>query len=126
MDNYCSTTLRYICKKHSFIQDKYDTNLHTLSTLNEGTHVAVQELHKKHRKWWVKTDEIVEVFPNWQYHVKIDGSVRVTLRNHMYLKPTLTVNNPHKKISEICLLHSGTIVVLSNKQWELVFFRGKH
>ena len=42
-------------KINSFIQDKYDTNSHTLPPLNEGTHVAITELHKKHRKRWVKT-----------------------------------------------------------------------
>ena len=32
--------------------------------------------------------------------------------------------DPHKKISEILSLHSGVIVVLSNKSWELTFFSG--
>ena len=32
--------------------------------------------------------------------------------------------NPHKKISDILPLYSRIIVVLSNKQWELVFFSG--
>ena len=34
------------------------------------------------------------------------------------------LEHPSQKISEILPLHSGVIVVLSNKWWELVFFSG--
>ena len=56
--------------------------------------MAIQELHKNHKKRWVKTGQIVEALPNRQYRIKVDGSGRVTLRNRRHLKPTLTVNNP--------------------------------
>ena len=35
---------------------------------------------------WDTTGQVIETLPNHQYHVRVDGSGRITLRNHQFLR----------------------------------------
>ena len=62
-------------------ETRYDSVTHPLSQLAVQTIVRIQSGGK-----WNKTGRIVEVLPNRQYRIKVDGSGRVTLRNRRFLK----------------------------------------
>ena len=73
-------------------ETKYDSTAHPLPQLATKTLVRIQSDGK-----WNKTGRIVEVLPNRQYRIKVDGSGRVTLRNRRFLKvvePSLPVTLP--------------------------------
>ena len=44
---------------------------------------------------WDTTGQVVEILPNHQYHVRVDGSGRITLRNHRFLRKLETPTTPH-------------------------------
>ena len=43
-----------------------------------------------------KTGRVVEALKDRQYHVKVDGSNRVTLWNQCFLRPYTPITNPHQ------------------------------
>ena len=44
-------------------------------------------------KKWDKTDAVIEVLPDQQYHIHLDGSGSSTLQNHRFLQPHHKVND---------------------------------
>ena len=58
------------------LQDAYDATAHPLQPLTTRTAVIIQTNGR-----WDRSGRVVEVLPHRQYHVKVDGSGRVTLRN---------------------------------------------
>ena len=77
-----------LAERNDNIATRYNITAHNLSPLCPGTHVSIQDGKRKCYKRWNKTGIIVESLPNRQYHVKLDGSGRITLRNRRFLKPT--------------------------------------
>jgi len=60
----------------------------TLTPLNVGQTVNVQNQTGPKPLRWERTGVIVETLPHRQYQIRMDGSGRVTLRNRKFLKPT--------------------------------------
>ena len=58
----------------------------TLLPLNLGDRVSIQNQHGNKPRLWSNTGTIVEVLPDRQYRLLIDGSKRLTLRNRKFLK----------------------------------------
>ena len=65
----------------------YDQTTHPLKPLSIGTTVLIQNTSNnlQHLKKWDKSSTVVEVLPDRQYHVRIDGSSKITLRNRCHL-----------------------------------------
>ena len=59
---------------------------HPLTRLSTHDSVAIQNQHGNKPLKWHNTGTIVEVLPNRQYKVVIDGSRRITLRNRKFLR----------------------------------------
>ena len=57
-----------------------------LRPLTIGDCVQIQNQTGNHPKKWYSTGVIAEVLPNRQYHVVLDGSRRISLRNRRFLK----------------------------------------
>ena len=60
---------------------QYNTKAHPLPQLAVQTAVLIQSGRR-----WNRTGRIVEVLPNRQYRVRVDGSGRVTLGNRRFLR----------------------------------------
>ena len=63
------------------LEAAYNRSAHTLEPLTTQTAVMIQTKGK-----WNKSGHIVDALPHRQYHVKVDGSGRVTLRNRRFLR----------------------------------------
>ena len=61
---------------------RYNANANSLTPLDIGDSVAVQNKQKR----WDKLGQVVEVLPDRQYLIKVDGSGRVTKRNRKFLR----------------------------------------
>ena len=57
-----------------------------LEPLNVGDAVQIQNKSGNHPIKWHNTGIISECLPNRQYHVIVDGSRRITLRNRKFLR----------------------------------------
>ena len=57
-----------------------------LSTLELGDHVMVQNQTGNQPLCWSKRGVVVQVLPNRQYQVRMDGSRQITLRNRKFLR----------------------------------------
>ena len=64
-----------------------DEHARTLSPLQAGDAVAVQDLDGNSPRRWTKTGIVVESHPSDSYSVKLDGSRHVTRRNWQFLCP---------------------------------------
>ena len=84
--------------RNTKVQDAYNAHAHNLPPLTIGTLVRNQNQGPKGNKQWSRTGKIVEVLPHRQYQIRVDGSGRITKRNHRFLKPYIhnqhTANNP--------------------------------
>ena len=69
----------------------YNRTAHTLCPLQKGQIVAIQ---------WPTTcrcdttSQVIETLPNHQYCVRVDGSGRITLQNHQFLRKLETTTIP--------------------------------
>ena len=63
-----------------------------LPSLNVGDCVQVQNQHGNHPNKWHNTGIIAECLPHRQYHVIMDGSRRITLRNRRFLRKILPIS----------------------------------
>ena len=73
--------------RNTKLTDSYNSKTYPLPSLSIGTTVRVQNQGLKNHNQWLKTGKIVDVLPNRQYQVRIDGSGRITKRNRRFLKP---------------------------------------
>ena len=79
-------------KRDKALETTYNEHSHPLPPLKIQTPVRIQE-HSS----WMKTGRVVEVLPNRQYQIRIDGSGRLSLRNRRFIKPIHTgVSAPEK------------------------------
>jgi hypothetical protein len=78
-------------KELSFsIKDKQSSTGTHLPVLQVGDHVSLQNQYGNQPGKWSNTGIIVEVHPNHQYGVMLDGSRRTTLRNRKFLRKLQT------------------------------------
>ena len=69
-------------KRNKDLETNYNEHSHSLEPLEIQTPVRIQENGS-----WAKTGRVVEVLPNRQYQIRMDGSGRLSLRNRRFLKP---------------------------------------
>ena len=67
--------------------EKYNATAKELLPLPIGTPVVIQ--NRKHNKKWIKSGKVVESLGHRQYHIKLDGSGRITLQNRRYLRRSI-------------------------------------
>ena len=72
-------------QRNSKIAESYNKSAHCLPVIPLGSHVAIHGPNNKFRRW-VKTGVVVDILPNRQYCVKVQGSGRITTRNRRFLK----------------------------------------
>ena len=85
--------------KTRYVKTMESLNEHSrqLVPLQQGDRVMIQNQNGRFPKKWDKSGVIVEVRPNDQYTVKVDGSGRLTLRNRRFLRKY----DSHKLIPEL-------------------------
>ena len=77
-----------LARRHSRRGEELKEHTRTLAPLNTGQVVLVQNQQGNKPKRWDRTGLVVEVKPNDQYLVKMDGSGSASLRNRRFLRPT--------------------------------------
>ena len=83
-----------------------------LAQLEVGEVVQVQNQYGNSPKRWNNTGQVVEVLPNRQYRVMMDGSRHVSLRNRKFLKPI----NPMCRDDNMLPKHSSTPFIADQLQ----------
>lgn len=73
----------------------------SLPALQIGDRVFLQNQHGPHPNKWDRSGTVVVLGNNDQYHVKVDGSGRLTVRNRRFLRKftpaSLTLDFPHSR-----------------------------
>ena len=72
-----------MAKRNAKLTTEYNRTAHELPTLEVGNFVAIQNQRTKR---WDITGLVVEVLPDRQYRIRVDGSGRITLRNRRFMK----------------------------------------
>ena len=70
-------------KRNAKLVEKYNRHTYNLCPLQAGDTVTIQN-PLNHR--WNTTGKIISVLPERQYKIRVDGSGRITLRNHRFLR----------------------------------------
>lgn len=83
---------KLLASRNSKIAENYNRTAHTLPGLSVSDYVAIQNQNTKR---WERSGRVVEVMPNRQYRIKVDGSGRVTLRNRIFLRK---IPSPHPQV----------------------------
>ena len=82
--NQCEKAL---AQRNKNIAKKYNVSIRQLPEVHNGTTVAIQEPNSKGYQRWVNTGIVIEILPHCQYHIRLDGSNRITLTNKHFIKP---------------------------------------
>ena len=80
-----------MAKRHIRNEIRFDNTTRTLPALQLGDTVLIQNQTGPKPNRWSKTGRVVEDLGHRQFHIKIDGSNRITLRNRKFLKRILPV-----------------------------------
>ena len=72
--------------RNTKLQLEYNQHTRELPQLQLGDYVVIQDMQSKR---WTRSGIVVEILPHRQYHIRMDGSGRVTLRNRRFLKKIL-------------------------------------
>ena len=75
-----------------YLDNSDNSKRRELTPLKVGDSVQVQNQTGNHPSKWNNTGVISDVLPNRQYHVIMDGSRRVSLRNRRFLKKFMPVS----------------------------------
>ncbi|MEO2242304.1 MAG: DDE-type integrase/transposase/recombinase, partial [Candidatus Poseidoniia archaeon] len=70
-----------LARRNEAAEASYNRGSHELRPLEARSPVHIQS-HKR----WDRTGRVVEVLPNRQYRIRVDGSGRITLRNRRFLR----------------------------------------
>ena len=70
----------FAAQRNAKLKVRYNATAHNLSPLGIGDSVAVQNKQKR----WDRFGQVVQVLHDRQYLIKMDGSRRVTKRNHKF------------------------------------------
>ena len=76
---------QHLAQRNHIILKRYNSSAHT-SPLDVGTHVAVQNQGHTRARKWDRTGHITEVLPHSQYHVRMERSGCITLRNRRFVR----------------------------------------
>ena len=76
--------------------EKWKQHTKVLPPLRVGNHAYMQNLTGNHQQCWKRTGSVVEVKQHHQHVVKIDGSGRLTLRNHQHLRKLTPFRNVNR------------------------------
>ena len=76
-------------QRNERLAKSYNMSARHLPEIPIGSHVAIHGPNNKFKRW-VKTGVVVDILPNRQYCVKVNGSGRVTVRNRRFLKLSLS------------------------------------
>lgn len=89
------------CRHHK-AAERWTEHTRKLTPLKVGDHVYVQNQTGNHPLKWDTTGQVTEVRQFDQYLVRVDGSGRITLRNHKFLRKFVPVRPliRHRIISE--------------------------
>ena len=80
-----------LAKRNEKLAIEYNRTAHILSPLNVGDMIVLQNNINKR---WDRAGFIIEVLPNRQYKIRMQGSGRVTLRNRRFLKKVHSLFGP--------------------------------
>ena len=80
-----------LSRRNARLIEQYNKTTHTLCPLQKGQIVTIQRPTPLR---WDTTGQVVETLPNHQYHVRVDGSGRITLRNRRFLRKLETPTTP--------------------------------
>ena len=89
-----------LARRHAKRGQDLEEHTRKLRQLEVGEVVAVQNQKGNKPTRWDHTGTIVEVRPNDQYVVKVDGSGRLTVRNRKFLKPIKPVKEALKQLQQ--------------------------
>ena len=102
-------------KRNEKIAERYNKTAHDLQPLPVGSKVLVQNRGSYRKGKWDRSGKIMEVLPNRQYHVKLDGSGRVTLQNRRFIRevsiPPLSTTNDFRFSSISATVPTTTVQV---------------
>ena len=82
---------RVVAKRHLLNRKQYNMHICPRQELRVGVTVHVQNQEGPYPQWWTKTRRVVETMGNRQYHIRLDGSGRVSQRNCQFLRKILPV-----------------------------------
>ena len=85
-----------MAKRYINSAEYYNTHSPMLTPLVVGDAVLIQNQAGNHPNRWEKTGHLVEDLKDQQYHIKVDGSNRITLRNGHFLCLYTPITNPHQ------------------------------
>ena len=86
-----------LARRHGKRGQDLEEHTRKLRKLQEGEVVSVQNQKGNKPTRWDITGTVVEVWPNDQYVVKVDGSGRLTTRNRKFLRPIKPVKEMLKQ-----------------------------
>jgi len=75
-----------LARRCKTLHDRLNEHTKDLPPLNLGDQVIIQNQLGNNPKRWDRRGVIVQVLPNRQYYVRVDGSRRLTLRNRKFLR----------------------------------------
>ena len=75
-----------LCSRITHTTESLQAHSHSLRPLALGEAVFIQNQQGNHPTKWDRSGIVVESLGNDQYRVKVDGSGRLTLRNHRFLR----------------------------------------
>ena len=92
-----------LSRRHATQLERLSLHTHTLTPLDIGDSVRIQNQTGNHPSRWDRTGVVIETGPGpRQYYVRTDGSARVSLRNRKFLHKCITVADPpfHVPVTE--------------------------
>ena len=92
-----------LSRQHATQLERLSLHTHTLTPLDIGDSVRIQNQTGNHPSRWDRTGVVIETGPGpRQYYVRTDGSGRVSLRNRKFLWKCITVADPpfHVPVTE--------------------------
>ena len=75
-----------LARRCKTLHDRLNEHTKDLPPLNLGDQVIIQNQLGNNPKRWDRRGIVVQVLPNRQYYVRVDGSRRLTLRNRKFLR----------------------------------------
>ena len=89
-----------LARRHAKRGQNLEEHTRKLRQLKEGEVVSIQNQKGNKPTRWDCTGTVVDVYPNDQYMVKVDGSGRLTMRNRKFLRPIKPVKDMVRQLEE--------------------------
>ena len=89
-----------LARRHAKRGQDLEEHTRKLRQLKEGEVVSIQNQRGNKPTRWDCTGTVVEVRPNDQYVVKVDGSGRLTVRNRKFLRPIKPVKEALRQLEQ--------------------------